>query len=270
MTMKRFLTILLAAAITTMIACGGGGETAAYEEDEELEEIVSAGGSATAASGGGAAAAVANAGTITGAVTLAGNPAPQSTIQMGADPACQAAHSSPVHAQNVVVNPAGQLANVFVYVKDFRGAAPKPTEPAILDQRGCQYFPHVGGVQVGQTLRIRNSDPTLHNVHAMPKVNREFNIGQPVQGMTTDKVFDKPEVMVPFKCDVHNWMSSYLAVLPHPYFGTSNEQGSFQIANLPPGTYTLEAWHEKFGTQTQQVTVAPNEQKQVSFSFNAS
>lgn len=266
MTMKRFLTLLLAPTMTLAIACGGGGETAAYEYEDE--DGATAGGAP--ASTQAAPAAVADAATLVGTVRINGTPAAQPVIQMAADPACHAAHESPVRAQDVVVGPAGELANVFVYVKDYNGQAPRPTAPALLDQQGCQYSPHVSGVQVGQTVQIRNSDPTLHNVHAVPKVNREFNIGQPVQGMVSEKVFDKPEVMVRFKCDVHNWMNSYMGVVPHPYFGTSNEQGSFQIANLPPGTYTLEAWHEKFGTQTQQVTVGPNEQKPVQFAFDAS
>ncbi|HVR43534.1 MAG TPA: carboxypeptidase regulatory-like domain-containing protein [Thermoanaerobaculia bacterium] len=264
---KRIATLLLIPALPAMLACGGGGETAAYTyEDED--------GQARAASDTGAPAqaapAVADAATVIGAVRLNGTPPPAPAIQMAADPACHAVHQTPVRSEEVVAGPGGELANVFVYVKDYAGAAPRPTAPALLDQKGCQYIPHVSGVQVGQTIQIRNSDPTLHNVHALPKVNREFNIGQPVQGMVSEKVFDRPEVMVRIKCDVHNWMNSYMGVLPHPYFGTSDTQGAFRIANLPPGTYTLEAWHEKYGTQTQQLTVGPNEQKEVSFTFDAS
>lgn len=263
---RKLLMLIIAAFAAFALACGGGGETAAYEYDDEEGGATTA----TAATGGGPAAVqVADAATLVGSVRLNGTAPAQPAIQMGADPACQAAHTSPVGAEEVVVGPAGELANVFVWVKDYRGPAPAPAGPALLNQEGCQYRPHVSGVQVGQVVQIKNSDPTLHNVHALPQVNREFNIGQPVQGMVSEKVFDKPEVMVRFKCDVHNWMSSYMAVVPHPYFGTSDAQGSFQIRNLPPGTYTLEAWHEKYGTQTQQVTVAPNEQKAVDFSFNA-
>ena len=147
-------------------------------------------------------------------------------------------------------------------------AAPPNSTPALLDQKGCQYFPHVSAVQVGQPLNIKNSDNTLHNVHAMPEANRQFNEGQPVQGMVSTKKFDKVE-MKPFriKCDVHGWMKSYMAVLPHSWHGVSQTNGNFTIANLPPGNYTLVAWHEKFGTQEQQVQVGPNEQKQVQFTF---
>ena len=123
-------------------------------------------------------------------------------------------------------------------------------------------------MQVGQPIQIKNSDATLHNVHAMPEVNSQFNEGQPVQGMVSTKKFDKAEVK-PFriKCDVHGWMKSYMAVLPHPYHSVSQMNGTFSIANLPPGSYTLVAWHEKFGQQEQQITVGPKEQKQVAFTF---
>lgn len=266
--MKKFLTLLLAGTFTLAIACGGGGESAyEYEEEEEGAATAEAGGAQTQQT---AAAAPADAATITGLVKLEGTPPAMPPIPMGADPSCTAAHPTPVTAEDVIVGPDGSLANVFVYVKDYNGPAPAPSGPALLDQEGCQYKPHVSGVQVGQTLNIKNSDPTLHNVHATPTINKEFNIGQPVQGMVTEKVFDKPEVMVRFKCDVHGWMNSYVGVLPHPYFGTSSTAGAFTIANLPPGTYTIEAWHEKFGTQQQQVTVAAKESKPITFTFKAS
>lgn len=266
-TMKQFLTILLAVTLPMALACGGGGESAYEYEDEEVE---TAGGQTTGAQTQTAAAAPADAATITGLVKFEGAPPAMPNIPMGADPSCTAAHPTPVKAQDVVVGADGSLANVFVYVKDYNGPTPAPAGPAMLDQVGCQYTPHVSGVQVGQTLNIKNSDPTLHNVHALAKANKEFNVGQPVQGMVTEKKFDKPEVMIRVKCDVHGWMSSYIGVLSHPFFGTSSEAGAFTIANLPPGTYTLEAWHEKFGTQTQQVTVGAKETKPINFTFKAS
>ena len=274
MSMKKFLTTLLAASLTVAIACGGGRETAEYEEEEEDEDGVVAEGSAEAGADAPAAAApvavAADAANVTGLVKLEGTPAPAMNIQMGADATCQAQHSGPVPSKDVLVGAGGELGNVFVYVKDFKGTVPPPATAAVLDQKGCLYIPHVSGVQVGQTLEIKNSDPTLHNVHALAKTNKEFNEGQPVQGMVAKKKFDKQEIMIKFKCDVHSWMNSYMAVLPHPYFGVSGENGSFSIANLPPGTYTLEAWHEKYGTQTQQITVGPKEAKQVAFTFKAS
>ena len=270
MTMKKFLTFLFAFTMVLAIACGGGGETAADDEEddeEDGEEVVS---TDTGAASGTAPAAVANAGSIAGLVKLEGTPAPLPNIQFGADPNCQAKHASPVKTMDVIAGPAGELANVFVYIKDYKGPAPAPSGEVVLDQNGCLYLPHVNGIQVGQTLAIKNSDPTLHNVHAMPKINREFNEAQPVQGMISKKKFDKPETMVKFKCDVHPWMNAYLGVLPHPYFGVSSPQGSFNIGNVPPGTYTVEAWHEKYGTQTQQVTVPASGAAQVSFTFKSS
>ncbi len=263
---KRFLTLVLAVTLSMALACGGGGESAYEYDDEEVSTAAGqTGGTQTQA-----AAAPADAATITGLVKLEGTPPAMPNIPMGADPSCTAAHPTPVQAEDVVVAADGSLANVFVYVKDYSGPTPSPAGPALLDQVGCMYTPRVSGVQVGQTLNIKNSDPTLHNVHALAKENREFNIGQPVQGMVSERKFDKPEVMIRVKCDVHGWMTSYLGVLSHPFFGTSSEGGAFTIANLPPGTYTLEAWHEKFGTQTQQVTVGPSESKPVNFTFKAS
>jgi len=189
-------------------------------------------------------------------------------IQMSADPYCQAQHASaPATDEEVVVGPGGELANVIVFIKN-APPAPPPATPAVLDQKGCQYHPHVQAVQVGQALQIKNDDATLHNVHALPNVNSPFNEGQPVQGMVSTKKFDKPE-LTPFKvkCDVHGWMKSFMVVLPHPYHGVSDMHGAFTIGNLPPGTYTVVAWHEKYGQQEQNITVGPKESKAVNFTF---
>ena len=137
-----------------------------------------------------------------------------------------------------------------------------------LDQDGCRYHPHVLGIQAGQTLAIKNSDGILHNIKAKAKANRPFNISQPTV-MTSTKTFDKPEVMVALECNVHGWMHAWLGVLPHPFFGVSGADGSFTLKGLPPGTYTIEAWHEKYGTQTATVTVAGSETKTTDFSFAA-
>jgi plastocyanin len=272
MSLRKYLNLLFSLTLVLFVACGGGKEVV---DEGELGEDDHAAPAATAegASGGtaapaAAAAVVADAGTLGGTIKFEGAPAKMSAVQMGADPYCQSQHPTPQMDEEVMVGPGGELANVIVFVKDVAGNFPTPSTPALLDQKGCHYVPHVTAVQVGQPVEIRNSDATLHNVHAMPKVNSQFNEGQPVQGMVSTKKFDKVE-MVPFrvKCDVHGWMKSYMVVLPHPYHGVTATNGTFSIPNLPPGNYTLVAWHEKYGQQEQQVTVGPKEQKQVSFTF---
>jgi plastocyanin len=185
---------------------------------------------------------------------------------------CQREAKGPQVQESYEVGADGKsLANVFVYVKDGLGSFSydPPTDMAKIDQRECRYHPHVFGMRVGQPLEIMNSDPTLHNIHAIPKTNSEFNNGQPIQGMKMTHTFDKPEVMVPFKCDVHGWMNAYVGVLDHPYFAVTDATGSFDIKNLPPGTYTIEAWHEKFGTMQQKVTIGAKETKDAPFTFKA-
>ncbi len=213
------------------------------------------------------ATSLVDAASISGLVKLEGAIAPSTPVQMSGDPACELHGRSSIPAVDVVRGAGGELANVFVYIKDFSGNFAAPKAPVLLDQKDCMYAPHVTGLQVGQVLQIRNSDPTLHNVHAMGKVNEAFNEGQPVKGMVDEKTFEKPEVMIRFKCDVHSWMNSYVGVLPHPFFSVTAPNGAFSIQNLPPGTYTLEAWHEKFGTQTQKITVGPKESRQINFTF---
>jgi plastocyanin len=207
--------------------------------------------------------------TVKGVVKFVGEAPKPRLISMKADRQCDAIHEGKsVTAEDVVVNPNGTLKWVFVYVKEgVKGKYNPPSEPVVIDQQGCWYQPHVFGIMVGQKLEIRNSDPLLHNIHATPKKNKPFNIGQPVKGMKSYHTFDTPEIMVPFKCDVHPWMSAYAGVLDHPFFSVSNDKGEFEIKNLPPGTYTIEAWHEKFGTLTQTVTVKPGETKQIEFTF---
>ena len=187
---------------------------------------------------------------------------------MGSDPLCMPEGTST--SEVVVVGPGNGLQNVFVYVKDGLGNLkfPVPATPVELDQEGCRYVPHVVGIQVGQPLDIVSSDQTLHNVHAIPAANREFNTGQPVPGVPHRHTFSTREVMVPFKCDVHRWMNAFVGVLDHPFYAVSGDDGSFELKGLPPGTYTIEAWHERLGTQTQTVTVGANEAKDVAFSFS--
>lgn len=273
MLLRKYLTGLFALTLVLAVACGGGKEVVDEKdlgEDDHAAPTATAAGNETGngASAAAATAVVADAATLGGTVKFEGAGAKMAPVQMGADPYCASQHPTPQMDEEVVIGPAGELANVIVFVKEVAGSYPTPTTPAVLDQKGCHYVPHVSAVQVGQPIEIKNSDATLHNVHAMPEVNSQFNEGQPVQGMTSTKKFDKAE-MKPFriKCDVHGWMKSYMAVLPHPYHAVSQMNGTFSIANLPPGSYTLVAWHEKYGQQEQQVTVGPKEQKQVSFTF---
>jgi hypothetical protein len=273
MTMKKFVSLLFALTLTFALACGGGKEASKDDEGEDDQEApvatasASSGGSSAPAAAAAPAAVSADAATITGLVKFEGAAPKAAAIPMGADPYCQSQHSTPALDEEVMVGPAGELANVFVYVKDVKGSFPPPAEAVTLDQKGCQYHPHVGGVMIGQKLDIKNSDTTLHNVHAMPEVNSAFNEGQPVP-MTSSKKFDKAELK-PFKikCDVHGWMKSYMAVMPHPFYSVSSMGGTFTIPNLPPGQYTLVAWHEKYGQQEQQITVGAKESKAVNFNF---
>jgi len=189
---------------------------------------------------------------------------------MSADAFCAKSHPGDVGKEDVVVAADKGLANVFVYVKSgIAGTYPPPATAALIDQKGCTYHPHVFGVVAGQNIEILNSDATLHNIHSLPEKNEAFNLGMPVQGMKYTKKFDKPEVMVRIKCDVHGWMSAYCGVVAHPFFAVTAADGTFTIRNLPAGTYTIEAWHEKFGTQTQQVTVGATDSKSVPFTFKA-
>jgi plastocyanin len=213
----------------------------------------------------------ATAGNVTGMVALEGTPPAADQIRMNSDPVC-VKEATNTETEYFVVGDGGGLGNVFVYVKEGLGGRsfPTPSEPLTLDQDGCRYHPHVFGIQVGQTLEIVNSDPTLHNIHATPAANDEFNTGQPIEGMKFDLTFTSAEVMVPFKCDVHGWMNAYVGVLDHPYFAVSDSSGTFDISTLPPGEYVIEAWHEKLGTQTQNVTIGEKETKEISFTFSVS
>ena len=171
--------------------------------------------------------------------------------------------------ESILLGTGPALQNVFVYVTDnLTGHVfPIPTEPVVLDQDKCRYAPRVLGVRVGQPLAIHNSDPLLHNVRAEGKVNQPFNMSTPVEGMSFNRTFATREVMVDIKCDVHAWMRAFVGVLDHPYFGTTGQDGRVALNNLPPGTYTIEAWHEVLGVKTQQITVGPKESKDVAFAF---
>jgi len=211
-------------------------------------------------------------GTITGTIKFTGVAPKNPAIDMSEEAACKAKYKTPPTQEAVVAGPANALANVFVYVKAGVPAGQTftaPTTAVVLDQDGCRYHPHVLGIMVGQPLEILNTDPVLHNIKAIAKANRPFNVSQPNAGMKTTKTFTAPEVMVNLECNVHGWMQAYAGVRPDPFFAVSAPNGSFTISGLPPGTYTLEAWHEKFGTQTATVTIAGTESKTQNFTFAA-
>lgn len=249
--LRGFLAIAILAALT---ACSGQKEAAPAAPPANAKRVDHS-----------------KAGNLTGRVAIEGTVPANPPIQLDADPYCAKQHPNGAMFENYVVN-GGGLENVFVYVKDgLTGYAfEAPTEPVKLDQRGCVYVPHVLGVRVGQKLAITNSDDTLHNLHAMGTANGEWNKGQALKNMVDNRTFSKPEVMVSFKCDVHNWMRAYIGVLDHPYFAVTHDGGKFELKDLPAGTYTVEAWHEKLGTQTQTVTLADNESKELTFTFKAS
>ena len=211
-------------------------------------------------------------GKITGKVTFSGTAPAAGKLKMDADPVCAAAHPDGAAAEDLVVGDGGSVQNVFVYVKEgAKGTFPAKTEPAVIDQKGCLYGPRVVGLQVGQPLKFLNSDPTLHNVHGMPKINAPWNFAMPkFVKQKENKDLTKPEVMIHVKCDVHPWMSGYVGVLEHPFFAVTGKDGTFTIEGLPPGEYTVEAWQEKLGAQTAKVKVDAAAPAKQDFTFKPS
>ena len=205
-------------------------------------------------------------GSVSGTVKFDGAAPKAQKIDMSQDPACKGTNE----AENIVADK-GDLANVFVYVKDGLGSRTfdVPKDPAILDQSGCKYHPHVLGVMAGQTVQIKNDDPTTHNIHPTPKDNREWNESQPPQAAPIEKNFAREEIMLPVKCNQHPWMKMYINVVKSPFYAVTGPDGKYEIKGLPPGDYTLAFVHEKLGEQDQKVTVAAKEAKTVDQSFKA-
>jgi plastocyanin len=208
--------------------------------------------------------------TVTGTVTFAGKVPTLKPLAMDADPACAKKHSKPVLAEMLALGNGNTMGNILVWVSKGLPAGktfPVPKTPVTLDQRGCIYVPHVMGIMVGQQYRILNSDGILHNIHTLPKVNPSFNRAMPATLKETSTTFAKPEAVFNIKCDVHPWMSAYIAVFTHPFFSTTATDGKFTITGLDAGTYEITAWHERLGTQSASVTVTGSDTKTQDFKF---
>lgn len=208
------------------------------------------------------------AGDVAGKVSFDGKAPAAMKLKMNADPICMKNHPKDVYGEDVVVNKNGTLKNVLIYVKDGLGGKTFPAagQKAVFDQIGCIYKPHVLGVQVGQELEILNSDPTLHNVHSLSKLNTQFNQAMPMKGMKINKKFDKVETFK-VKCEVHTWMGAYIGVFSHPFYAVTGDDGSFTLKGVPAGDYTVEAWHEKYGVQTAKVKVDAAGKASADFKF---
>lgn len=208
-----------------------------------------------------------NEGNITGVIAFSGSAPAPGKIEMGDDPACQKLGDATL--DDVIVHD-GKLQNVFIFVKSGlpKAVFPAPATESVLDQKGCKYVPRVLGIQTGQPLKVVNSDATDHNIHPVPKENNEWNQSQMSGQGPIIRKFTKEEVMVPVKCNKHPWMLAWVGVLSHPFYAVSGADGSFTIKGLPPGEYELEAWHEKYGSQTLKVTVKEKADAKADFTFD--
>jgi len=195
-----------------------------------------------------------NAGTISGHVTFTGTPPKMRPIDMAKEPSCAKQHPTPIMTESVVAGPANALGNVVVYISTGDQASAAPTQAVRYDQKGCEYVPHVAVLQVGQPLEIYNDDQTSHNIHPLAKVNPEWNKSQPPGAPPIKSSYTKPE-FIAVKCNVHPWMHGNFAVLTTSHHALTGQDGTFTLEGLSPGKYTVTAWHERFGTQTQEVTV---------------
>ena len=253
---KRVLFICSSILVLALaVSCGGGEQTTNLPPT----------GPGAAPPGASAPAATA---TVGGKIMFEGTPPPNEKIQMSADPYCQQ-HSQNPTLETVKVSDGG-LENVIVYVKSGMPNVtyPTPTDSVQIDQHDCHYIPHVFTMQTNQPLKVKNSDMTLHNIHAWAEKNPQYNVGQPVKDMVSETKFPNEEVPLPVRCDVHKWMGAFIGVFSHPYHTVSKQGGAWEL-KVPPGNYEIVAWHEKYGTQTQMVEVKDNDKKELNFGFKA-
>jgi hypothetical protein len=239
--------VILLVSVTAICMCSG--------------QSVNAGSPFSAASTAGAAG-------VRGRVKFDGVVPKPRPINMAADPNCARLHSMPALSQDILADSQGGLQNAIVFVSDGLGdrVYEPPTQPAVLEQKGCMYQPHVLAMRTNQPLEVANDDPTGHNIHPMPLNNREWNKAEP-PGSKMDESFAREEIAIPVKCNIHPWMHTFVAVFKHPFFAITGKDGTFDLSNLPPGTYTIEAWQEKLGTLTQKVTLGTDETKEIEFVF---
>lgn len=205
-------------------------------------------------------------GSVSGKVTYTGTPAKPKVIDMSKEPSCAKQHATPPTTETVVTGPSDSLENVVVYISAGIPDESAPGQAVKLEQKGCQYVPHLLAFQVNQPLEIVNDDQTSHNIHPLPRLNREWNRSQPPGTPPISEKYDKAEFIL-VKCNVHPWMRGYFAVLKNSHFAVTGSDGGFKLPNLPPGKYTISAWHESYGEQSQDVTISGSENQTVNFAF---
>ncbi len=255
--------VLVGLGTLCLVGCGGSGGPESTTPTESKAVPAESKAAAPAAATGSAS--------VAGKTSYEGPPPVMEKVKLNADPKCAALHKDGLERWQIHVKDGG-LADVLVYVKSgLKGSYPPPTDPVLLDQQGCDYHPHMVVMRAGQPLKIRNSDDTLHNIHPRPKINPEFNLGQPRQGSENvrqgDRGFNKPEVMIPVGCDVHPWMRAFISVFDHPFYTVSKDDGTFEIKGLPAGEYEIEAFHGKLKSPAQKVTLKDGEGAALNFTF---